>query len=51
MQCPTEPGYRRAVATLAPTIASMGELVLGQVRGKVRACWGPSSSEGPQKHD
>jgi hypothetical protein len=37
MQCPTDPGCRRAVAALAPTIASMGDPILGQVRGKVRA--------------
>jgi hypothetical protein len=37
MQCPTDPGCRRAVAALASTIASMGDLDLGQVRGKVRA--------------
>jgi hypothetical protein len=37
MQCPTDPGRRRAVAALAPTIASMGDPVLGQVRGKVHA--------------
>jgi hypothetical protein len=37
MQCPTDPGCRRAVAALAPTIASMGDLVSGQVRGNVRA--------------
>jgi hypothetical protein len=37
MQCPTDPGYRRAVDALASTIASMGDLVSGQVRGKVRA--------------
>jgi hypothetical protein len=37
MQCPTDPGCRRAVAALAPTIASMGDPVSGQVRGKVCA--------------
>jgi hypothetical protein len=37
MQCPTNPGYRHAVAALASTIASMGDLVSGQVRGKVCA--------------
>jgi hypothetical protein len=36
MQCPTDPACRCAVAALAPTIASMGDHVLGQVRGKVR---------------
>ena len=36
MQCPTDPGCRRVVAALAPTIASMGDPVSGQVRGKVR---------------
>jgi hypothetical protein len=37
MQCPTDPGCHRAVAALAPTIASMGDPVSGQVRDKVRA--------------
>jgi hypothetical protein len=37
MQCSTDPGCRRAVAALAPTIASMGDPISGQVRGKVRA--------------
>jgi hypothetical protein len=37
MQCPTDPDCRRAGAALASTIASMGDLVSGQVRGKVRA--------------
>jgi hypothetical protein len=37
MQSPTDPGCRRAVAGLAPTIASMGDPVLGQVRDKVHA--------------
>jgi hypothetical protein len=37
MQCPTDPGRRRAVAALAPTIASMGVHVSGQVRDKVHA--------------
>jgi hypothetical protein len=36
MQCPTDPSYRRAVDALAPTIASMGDPVSGQVRDKVR---------------
>jgi hypothetical protein len=35
MQCPTDPAA--AVAALAPTIASMGDHVSGQVRGNVRA--------------
>jgi hypothetical protein len=35
MQCPTDLVCRRAVAALAPTIASMGDPVSGQVRGKV----------------
>jgi hypothetical protein len=38
MQIPTDPGCRRAVAALAPTIASMGDHVSGQVRDKVHAC-------------
>jgi hypothetical protein len=29
IQCSTDPGYRHAVATLVPTIASMGDLVCG----------------------
>jgi hypothetical protein len=37
MQCPTDPGCRRAVAALAPTIASMRDPVSGQVRDKVCA--------------
>jgi hypothetical protein len=37
MQCPTDPRCRRAVTALAPTIASMGDHVSGQVRGKVCA--------------
>jgi hypothetical protein len=37
MQCPTDLGRRCAVAALAPTIASMGDHVSGQVRDKVRA--------------
>jgi hypothetical protein len=36
MQCPIDPGRRHAVGALAPTIASMGD-VLGQVRRKVYA--------------
>jgi hypothetical protein len=37
IQCSTDPGYRCAVTALVPTIASMGDLVSGQVRRKVRA--------------
>jgi hypothetical protein len=37
MQCPIDPGRRHVVAALAPTIASMGDHVSGQVRRKVRA--------------
>jgi hypothetical protein len=37
MQCPTDPGRRRAVAALAPTISRMGDPVSGRVRGKVHA--------------
>jgi hypothetical protein len=37
MQCPTNPGRRRAVAALAPIISRMGDHVSGRVRGKVRA--------------
>jgi hypothetical protein len=37
VQCSTDPGCRRAVAALVPTISRMGDLVSGQVRGKVRA--------------
>jgi hypothetical protein len=37
IQCSTDPGCRRAVATLVPTIASMGDPISGRVRGKVRA--------------
>jgi hypothetical protein len=37
IQCSTDPGRRRAVAALVPTISRMGDLVSGQVRGKVRA--------------
>jgi hypothetical protein len=32
----TDPGYCRAVTALVPTIASMGDLVSGRVRDKVR---------------
>jgi hypothetical protein len=34
IQCSTDPGCRRAVIALVPTIASMGDPVSGQVRGK-----------------
>jgi hypothetical protein len=37
IQCSTDPGCRRAVTALVPTIASMGDPVSGQVRDKVRA--------------
>jgi hypothetical protein len=37
MQCPTNLGCRRAVTPFAPTIASMGDHVSGQVRGKLCA--------------
>jgi hypothetical protein len=37
IQCSTDPGCRRAVTALVPTIASMGDPVSGRVRGKVRA--------------
>jgi hypothetical protein len=37
IQCSTDPGCRRAVTTLVPTIASMGDPVSGQVRRKVCA--------------
>jgi hypothetical protein len=36
IQCSTDPGRRRAVTALVPTIASMGDPVSGRVRGKVR---------------
>jgi hypothetical protein len=36
IQCSTDPGCRRAVTALVPTIASMGDPVSGQVRSKVR---------------
>jgi hypothetical protein len=36
IQCSTDPSCRRAVSTLVPTIASVGDLVSGRVRGKVR---------------
>jgi hypothetical protein len=37
MQCPTDPGCRRAVTAFAPTIASMRDHVSGQMRGEVHA--------------
>jgi hypothetical protein len=37
VQCSTDPGRRRAVATLVPTISRMGDPVSGRVRDKVRA--------------
>jgi hypothetical protein len=37
IQCSTDPGCRRAVTAVIPTIASMGDPVSGQVRGKVYA--------------
>jgi hypothetical protein len=37
IQCSTDPGRRRAVTALVPTIASMGDLVSGRLRRKVRA--------------
>jgi hypothetical protein len=37
IQCSTDPDYRRAVTALVPTIASMGDPVSGEVRGKIRA--------------
>jgi hypothetical protein len=37
IQCSTDPGCRRAVTALVPTIASMGDPVSGQVRWKVCA--------------
>jgi hypothetical protein len=37
IQCSTDPDCRRAVTALVPTIASMGDLVSGRVRRKVRA--------------
>jgi hypothetical protein len=37
IQCSTDPGCRRVVTALVPTIASMGDLVSGQVRAKVHA--------------
>ena len=58
VQCLTDPDCRRAVTALVPTITRMGDHVSGRVRGKVcgqvhsgTRCWGPSTSEGPQKHD
>jgi hypothetical protein len=37
VQCSTDPGRRRAVATLVPTISRMGDPVSSRVRDKVRA--------------
>jgi hypothetical protein len=37
IQCSTDPGCHRAVTTLVPTIASIGDPVSGQVRSKVCA--------------
>jgi hypothetical protein len=37
IQCSTDPGCHRAVTALIPTLASMGDPVLGRLRGKVRA--------------
>jgi hypothetical protein len=37
IQCSIDPGCRRAVTALVPTISSMGDPVLGQVRRKVCA--------------
>jgi hypothetical protein len=37
IQCSTDPGCRRAVTALVPTISGMGDHVSGQVRGKVNA--------------
>jgi hypothetical protein len=37
IQCSTDPDFRRVVAALVPTIASMGDPVSGRVRDKVRA--------------
>jgi hypothetical protein len=37
IQCSTDPGCRRAVTALVPTIANMGDPVSRQVRRKVRA--------------
>jgi hypothetical protein len=37
VQCSIDPGCRRAVIALVPTIARMGDPVSGQVRRKVRA--------------
>ena len=37
IQCSTNPGCRRAVTALVPTIASMGDPVSGRMRDKVRA--------------
>jgi hypothetical protein len=37
VQCSTDPGCRRAVAALVPTISRIGDPVSGQVRRKFRA--------------
>jgi hypothetical protein len=37
IQCSTDPGCRRAVTALVPTIASLGDPVSGRMRDKVRA--------------
>jgi hypothetical protein len=37
VQCSTDPGRRRAVAALVPTISRMGDPASGRVRDKVRA--------------
>jgi hypothetical protein len=37
IQCSTDPGCRRAVTALVPTITSMGDPVSGRMRDKVRA--------------
>jgi hypothetical protein len=37
MQCPIDPTYHHAVATLAPTVSGIGDHVSGQVRREVNA--------------
>jgi hypothetical protein len=37
IQCSNDPGYRRAVTALVPTISEMGDHVSGRVRRKVHA--------------
>jgi hypothetical protein len=37
IQCSTDPGRRRAVAAIVPTISRMGDPVSGRVRDKVCA--------------